>query len=494
MEPITLALGRSVRLKAPTSIALAAGALLALAAPAALARTVEMAAVQQRLGVTRMSVQSLRFETQAPTLTIEVNGQRLTLELERSNLRAPGFRVLVETADGVREVPAPEPTTYRGTVPEIPGSVVGGTIQDGRLRATIALGDGRLFFVQPLNELDPESDVDQHVVYDAADVIGGQGTCAANEPQVIVPPGLDSEVGPRVAGLLTAELAFDADFEYFTQNGGNYSNTVNDIQNIMSQVNTVYERDCGITHHLTLVLIRTTAADPYTTTDAGALLNQFRDHWNSAQTAAPRDVAHLMTGKNLDGGTIGIAALGAVCNRSRAYGLSQSKFTTNNGRRVALTAHELGHNWNANHCDAVSPCNIMCSNDSGCDGMGLPNFEPMGIEAITSFAASRTCFGTPVAVDEPAGMVRFSAPTPSPFSGVTNLSFYLEQSAPAELDIFDVSGHRVVRLAEGVQQPGWHQVSWRGRDQAGRRLDAGVYYARLRFAGRTLTHKLVFLR
>ena len=66
-----------------------------------------------------------------------------------------------------------------------------------------------------------------------------------------------------------------------------------------------------------------------------------------------------MAGTNIDGSTIGIAWIGVMCNDNWGYGLSQSQYTTDIASRVQLTAHELGHNWNACHC-----------NQSGCTGGG----------------------------------------------------------------------------------------------------------------------------
>ena len=104
----------------------------------------------------------------------------------------------------------------------------------------------------------------------------------------------------------------------------------------MNSVNVVYERDCDLSHLLSHVIVRSNPADPYDSTDATALYDQLRNHWNSAQTAVQRDMVHLMTGKNLDGGTIGYAAVGAVCSRTRGYGLSETRFSSNLGRRTAL--------------------------------------------------------------------------------------------------------------------------------------------------------------
>jgi Metallo-peptidase family M12/FlgD Ig-like domain len=470
-------------------------ALSILAVSAAHAGATEVDALQQRLGVSRMSVQSLRLGSYERTIPLDLGGRHVTLVLERSDLRAPDFRVLVQAEDGaLHESPAPPAANYRGTVLEIPGSVVGGTIRNGQLHAAVALGDGRLFYVQPLSEVDPESGPDRHAVYDAADVVDDGGTCATSERQVIVPPV--AEGGAAATVIRTAEIAFDADFEFFTLNGSSVNATVADIENVMSAVNAVYERDCALTHQITTVIVRSVASDPYTSTDPTQVLTEFRNHWNASQTGVVRDVAHLMTGKNIDGGTIGISSVGAVCNRSRAYGVSQSRFTSNQGRRCTLTAHELGHSWNAVHCDGVTPCNIMCSSVGGCDGIGLPNFEPMGINAITSFAANLGCLTPPVGVGDtaPREAVRLAPPTPSPSTGETALSFFVPVSIRAELDICDVTGRLVARLASGTQEPGWHYLVWSGRDDDGRSVTSGVYYARLHASGATVTRTLIMLR
>ena len=470
--------------------------LLALATSAAQADTSGLDAVRTRLGVSRVSVQSLRVDS--PTrIPIDLDGRRVTLSLAPSALRAPGFRVQVAADGALRDVPAPAAASVRGTVDEMPGSVVGGTIRNGQLRAAIALADRRIYHVQPLSEVESGADPTRNAVYADDDVIGSAGTCATTGPGEFVAPGLEDEGGASVAAIRTAEIAFDADYEFYGLNGSSVNATVADIEDVLAQVNAIYERDVEITYVITTIIVRSNSNDPYTATDASQLITQFINHWVASQTAVVRDVAHLVTGKNLDSETIGIASIGGVCNRSRGYGLCQSRFSNNMSRRSALMAHELGHNWNAQHCDDVTPCNIMCSNLGGCDGIGAPNFEPLAVSAIRNYAASRTCLQTPPVGTDPSPAtvrVRFARPAPTPFTEETSLSFELLQAGPAELEILDIAGHRVVQLATGSWGTGWHSVTWSGLDEAGRALNAGVYYARLHAAGMTLSQKLVMLR
>ncbi|MCA8972939.1 MAG: hypothetical protein KDC95_24355, partial [Planctomycetes bacterium] len=155
----------------------------------------------------------------------------------------------------------------------------------------------------------------------------------------------------------------------------------------------IYERDVNICHKITTIIIRSNSSDPYTSNDPNTLLNQFRNHWNSSQGGVVRDTAHMFTGRSASQ-TIGIAYLSVICNRSSAYGISWTTYTSNYQSRVGLTAHELGHNWGAGHCcgscSGCNTCNIMCPCIRGCSG-NITNFGSSSIAAITSHRNSRGC-------------------------------------------------------------------------------------------------------
>ena len=119
----------------------------------------------------------------------------------------------------------------------------------------------------------------------------------------------------------------------------------------MVVVNFIYARDLLMRHITSTVIVRTSEPDPYTTKDPFALLNRFRDEWNANQVGTPRDTAHLVTGRQMDGNIIGLAWVGVVCNLPWAYALSEFNFSF--ATHVTLIAHEVGHNWNAPHCDGL---------------------------------------------------------------------------------------------------------------------------------------------
>lgn len=69
--------------------------------------------------------------------------------------------------------------------------------------------------------------------------------------------------------------------------------------------------------------------------------------------------------------------------------------------------------------------------------------------------------------------------SPNPFSGSTEIRFSLSSTSHVGIEIFDLLGREVRRLMDKTLPPGAYSVQWDGRDAAGRRLAAGVYFSRL---------------
>lgn len=140
------------------------------------------------------------------------------------------------------------------------------------------------------------------------------------------------------------------------------------MEMVVNAVEAQYVRDVDVSIQLTAILVNRAEPDPYSSTDPRVLLeSELTPQWQgSAHTGIRRDTVHLFTGKDLNGGTIGIAWLGTVCSPFGA-GLSQSRYSSRLPNRADLTAHELGHNWDANHCDSLYaaccpvPSYTMCS-------------------------------------------------------------------------------------------------------------------------------------
>jgi hypothetical protein len=83
---------------------------------------------------------------------------------------------------------------------------------------------------------------------------------------------------------------------------------------------------------------------------------------------------------------------------------------------------------------------------------------------------------------------------PNPFNPAVNLGFDLPRADRAQLAIYDVRGRRVRTLLDAVRPAGRATLVWDGRDDAGRPVTSGVYFARVTAAGATDTKKIVLLK
>lgn len=84
--------------------------------------------------------------------------------------------------------------------------------------------------------------------------------------------------------------------------------------------------------------------------------------------------------------------------------------------------------------------------------------------------------------------------SPNPFSVRTRVSFALARSTDVRVDVFDAAGGRVRALHSGRLAAGVHALDWDGRNDAGRRGPAGVYWVRVKYPGQTLERKILLLR
>ncbi|TDJ67567.1 MAG: hypothetical protein E2O39_14555 [Planctomycetota bacterium] len=362
----------------------------------------------EALGLSRSEVGDLHLlETLGERIIVEVDllGAPLYLDLAPHSVRAEGFEVREQLEDGSWNVVEPAPvSTYRGTVLGEPESVVAASLLEDGLHARIRLAAGREFWIEPLAPHVPGAGAAQHVVYETDAVVDPGKTCDADVlgfTSLGNGPGLPAVPGQRVGGGggnpelvgTTAKLGCDADYEYFQDWG---AGTQSRIESVVNAVNLQYESDVDITHMITTILIRTSSDDPYSKKPADQLLFEFRAEWNTNQVGIQRDLAQLFTGRNLAGGTIGIAWVGVVCNLDLAYSLVESDYNNNFSCATDLSAHEMGHSWGAGHCSCSNftmNAFITCAND----------FNPTGtIPTIIAYRDSQSCFGP---VDPPGDPV-----------------------------------------------------------------------------------------
>jgi hypothetical protein len=308
--------------------------------------------------------------TNAPwTRTLALGDQSVVLDMQPRSVRSENFKLMASVAPGVEvEVPAPAPATYWGTVRDMPGGLAAISFVAGKAQGLITFKNGEGWYIQPASDLITNAPADQYLVYPANAVVRRGGRCGVTAEEMaeaaLAAAGTPPAVGPGTCNRL-CQIGIDADFEFFTDNGLSVANSQAAIDASMNAVQLIYNRDVNVVFQVIGTVIRTSNVIYNDTTDANVLLGRFRTEWNTNQTArVPRDVAHLYTGKDT-GMILGLASVNALCGNN-AYGFSQNRRASPLADRIATTAHELGHNFSASHCDDDPDCSIMCSAVNSC--------------------------------------------------------------------------------------------------------------------------------
>ncbi|MFN8588386.1 MAG: T9SS type A sorting domain-containing protein [Candidatus Eisenbacteria bacterium] len=111
--------------------------------------------------------------------------------------------------------------------------------------------------------------------------------------------------------------------------------------------------------------------------------------------------------------------------------------------------------------------------------------------ADTSAAAFAILAATGVN-DGPVTAYALSPVFPNPTRGTATFAFALPAAGHVKLTVLDVQGRQVLSLADGEFAAGRHSLAWtNGRTAL---LGAGLYFARLQVAGRTITQRFAIAR
>lgn len=114
--------------------------------------------------------------------------------------------------------------------------------------------------------------------------------------------------------------------------------------------------------------------------------------------------------------------------------------------------------------------------------------ETVGLDSVRLVLPASAA---PVPGAAPAGL----AAVPNPFNPSTTLAFELPRAMPIRLSVHDAAGRLVRVLRDGQEgAAGRNEVTWDGRDDAGRAQPSGVYLARLEAAALSATTRLTLLR
>ena len=193
--------------------------------------------------------------------------------------------------------------------------------------------------------------------------------------------------GLSPARRLVVSLVADHEFATFFAHQGTSAEEA--IVQRMNIVDGIFSAQLGVHLELGRTTVFETPNDPFTMRKANDLLEQLRDYRASAAAERGTGITHLMTGRDIDGDTVGIAYIGTVCGGGAASSLSEGVRSTT--AAALITAHEIGHNFNAPHdgegaCAATPKSYLMSPQLNGSE-----QFSSCSLQQMRPLATSGWC-------------------------------------------------------------------------------------------------------
>ena len=294
-----------------------------------------------------------------------------TIDLEFNDMRAPDFRQTYITDKGEFEFEELFiVNTFKGKTSD--GQIARFTIDENTFSGII-LDDKYHYEIRPAKNYTQNHTDESLIGYRSWDVISRNDNFDYINDAIEV---LNDEENERTTdeGVIRnsassyttctwfLRIATDADFQLYQNPGNsNLANTYRHILSVLNEVEGVYESTFNMRFIITYQNVYTTNTT-YTETDSEELAKQFRNYWNNNRQSVSRNIAHLFTGKSLTNG-IGRGYLGNISNpttpitNSSAYSLSSNY----SSRQHSIAAHEIGHNFNADHATQAN-CDCTGSN------------------------------------------------------------------------------------------------------------------------------------
>lgn len=326
-------------------------------------------------------------------------------------------------------------TPLQGTVDGLAGSWVRITRSASGLRGMVFDGHD-MYAVEPASEVAPVSvepmsaASGETVVYRLSDALMPVETMRCE----LAKPDSTPESPPTAADAfqqLTSELhIFEAqgetaaataqkqikigvvgDFEFVNQ--FTTSTPEDAIVARMNIVDGIFTSQLGVKISLaTPTLFRgPTDTDPFTKSAATDLLGEVKAFRSKTTAQQANGITHLMTGRDLDGNTVGIAYISGLCSADFGASLSQSTFSTMQSALIA--AHEIGHNFGAPHdgesgsaCESAPAGYLMAAQLS--NGPNRDQFSQCSLDQIAPVLAKAACV---TAYDPPDASLQVPTPT-----------------------------------------------------------------------------------
>jgi hypothetical protein len=141
----------------------------------------------------------------------------------------------------------------------------------------------------------------------------------------------------------------------------------------MAAVSSIYQSDMDVAIQVCFLRVWNDSSDPWSASNTGEQLPEFKEHWDDKMGDVPRHLAHLFSGRNLGGGRAWVSAVctgigyAVSANLDGSFPMPTEDNNPNNWDLVVV-AHETGHNCGTWHTHDYSPPIDECAfGGPGCD-------------------------------------------------------------------------------------------------------------------------------
>ncbi len=198
----------------------------------------------------------------------------------------------------------------------------------------------------------------------------------ADEPR---PPMSPYQARASGTGLRRFDIAIACTGEFTVAEGG-VANAQAEITDAVNSLNLIFERDVTVRFTLVannnLLVYSNASTDPYLNQTSGTELTNNQNNITAVIGSANYDVGHLLV---TAGG--GVAQLAVVCNSSsKARGIS-SREGGSSFWHIRVLAHEVGHQFDADHIFHSDTGGCCCGNRNGATA-----YEPGSGSTIMAYA------------------------------------------------------------------------------------------------------------
>lgn len=106
----------------------------------------------------------------------------------------------------------------------------------------------------------------------------------------------------------------------------------------------------------------------------------------------------------------------------------------------------------------------------------------------------RYLLGGPSLIGESScGSLQALSVSPNPAWRRTDIEFNLSREARVRMRLYNVAGQMVCRLIDGQLMAGIHRISWKGKDDLGRKVNCGSYVLRVEIDGNVTARVVVLM-